>query len=423
MTNNNRLKNNFAYVLQQGSRLVSKGGPLSIFYAHLVKYCTPATLTYTWSFGSLLGFYYVLQLLTGLWLTSYYDPAIDRAFESVVIINQQVRFGSIIRNMHSNGASIIFILLYLHVARGLYFRSYSYSKLAVWLSGLIILLLMMATAFIGYVLPWGQMSFWGVTVITTLLTTIPYVGNDLHAWLLGGYGVNPTTLRRFYGLHIVLPVIIGFLIGIHLYLVHRVGSTSGTQLKDDDKIGFNPYFSTKDVYGVLVSLVIFGYLVFFEPNLLGHTDNYIPANSMVTPPHIVPEWYFTPFYAILRAFPNKTAGALAMVLSLLVLGFIPLCHHFGLKTLGFVNSRYPGEMKRISLNIWSIQTTAQAIHKFFFWFFFVSFNILIYVGSQPAEEPYVFTSQIFTFFYFFYFLIIIPASPFIDLFCAKDNTH
>ncbi len=422
----NNISNIFANlpkpILVTSKRLVSReNGIGTVLYNHIIKYPTPGSISYAWSFGSLLGFYFVLQLVTGVLLTSYYNADTAFAFHSVIEMTSQTKYGINIRYMHANGASIIFILLYLHIARGLYFRSYVFAKRWAWISGLIIFILMMATAFIGYVLPWGQMSFWGVTVITNLLTVVPYIGNDIHVWLMAGYSISSTTLARFYALHVIIPLLIAGLICVHIFIVHKVGSTSGTQVRDYDKISFHPYFTVKDLFGVFVSLIVYFYLVFCEPNLLGHTDNYIEANPMVTPPHIVPEWYFTPFYAILRAFPNKTAGAVAMGLSLLVLGFLPWIHYFSVvswnKLLVHVCFHKP-------VNIYNSQplnTTINIIHKILFWFFCVLFLILIFIGSQPAEEPYVFASRLFTFLYFSYFLAALPLLTHFDFIFIVRN--
>jgi quinol-cytochrome oxidoreductase complex cytochrome b subunit len=317
---------------------------------------------------------------------------------------------------------MIFILLYLHISRGLYYRSFSYSRKSAWITGLLMFLLMMGVAFIGYVLPWGQMSYWGVTVITNLLTAIPYVGTTVQGWLLGGFGPGPTTLTRFYGLHVVLPFVIFALLVLHIALLHKSGSTSGTAIKDPDFIGFHPYFSVKDVYGLAVSLLIFGYLVFFEPNLLGHADNYIPANPLSTPPHIVPEWYFTPFYAILRAFPDKTTGAVAMLLSILILGLIPFVHYWSVFTLQrfLFKLNVPG-LQNIKLEVWSLQTTALKWHVVFFWCFFFTFINLIFAGGLPAEDPFILYTRLYTTYYFLYFLVIIPGLPYLDFLLIRLN--
>ncbi len=393
----------------------------SILYNHIVKYATPASISYAWSFGSLLGFYFVVQVITGILLTSYYNSNTTEAFTSVVEMMSQTKYGALIRYMHANGSSMLFTLLYCHIARGLYFRSYLFSKRWAWITGLIILLLMMATAFIGYVLPWGQMSFWGVTVITNLLTVIPVLGTEIHVWVMAGYSITPTTLARFYALHIIFPLLITALICLHIFVVHKAGSTSGVQIKENDKAGFHPYFSVKDLYGVFVSLIFYGFLVFFEPNLLGHPDNYIQANPMVTPAHIVPEWYFTPFYAILRAFPNKTAGVIAMGLSLLVLGFIFFINNLSIISLKKYITTSTRAQQYANINIEALNSNINNFHKFFFWFFVFSFISLIYIGGQPAEEPYVFLSRLFTFFYFFYFFFIVPFLPIVDfLILDKD---
>lgn len=352
---------------------------------HAIFYPTPANLSYAWSFGSLVGLYFAIQILTGIMLAMHYVSDASLAFDSVIHIMRDVKNGWLIRYMHSNGASMIFILMYIHIGRGLYYQSYFHRRKALWWTGLIIFILMMATAFIGYVLPWGQMSFWGATVITSLVTAIPLVGDNIATWLWGGFSVGDATLTRFYSLHYLLPFIITSLIFAHLTVLHHEGSTNPSQTACDDYILFHPYFTYKDTFAFTVSLIFYVWLVFFWPNWLGHPDNWIPANPLSTPSHIVPEWYFTPFYAILRAFPTKLGGVVGMAGSLLILFVLPLYRYF--------NTELP--------------STISPFFKFFFWQFVAVFFILMFLGGKPAVAPYVVCSQIFTFFYFFYFIVII----------------
>ena len=292
------------------------------FAQHILYYPTPIAINYAWSFGSLVGLFFALQIITGVFLAMHYTPHVDFAFQSVEHIMTNVNYGYFIRYMHSNGASMIFILMYLHIARSLYFRSYTGKRIILWWSGIIIFLLMMATAFIGYVLPWGQMSFWGATVITSLVTAIPIVGENIAHWLWGGFSVNHATLIRFFSLHYLLPFIITGIILTHLVLLHNVGSSNPLQHQSIDTKPFHPYFTAKDSFIFSLTLVFFVFLISFYPNLLGHSDNFIPANPLLTPSHIVPEWYFTPFYAILRACPNKLGGVVSMLAAILILFII-----------------------------------------------------------------------------------------------------
>lgn len=356
---------------------------------HAFYYPTPSHLSYNWSFGSLVGLFFALQIVTGIFLAMHYTPHIDYAFASVEHIMTDVNGGYLFRYFHANGASAVFILMYLHIARNLYYQSYL-TRRALWHTGLVIFLLMMATAFIGYVLPWGQMSFWGATVITSLVTAVPLVGEDIAYWVWGGFSINNATLTRFFSLHYLLPFLITGLIGVHLVLLHTDGSSDPLVLSaTPDKLTFHPYFSYKDAFIFLVTFAAFGALVCYAPNLLGHSDNFLPANPLVTPAHIVPEWYFTPFYAILRACPNKLGGAIGMFAAIILLFFVPF----------YVDSRTSTKY------VYSSYATP---HKIFFWFFAGVFLTLMFLGSRAAAAPYVGASKAFTALYFAYFLFVLP---------------
>lgn len=363
---------------------------LSVILSNHVKfYPTPTNITYNWSFGSLLGIFFALQIVTGVILAMHYTANVDLAFASVEHIMLDVKGGYIFRNAHANGASLIFILLYLHLGRGLYYMSYV-KKPYLWWTGLVIFLLMMATAFIGYVLPWGQMSFWGATVITSLVTAIPLIGEDIAYWIWGGFAVNNATLTRFFSLHYLLPFIITSIIGLHLILLHTSGSSEPMQINNaNDKIKFDPYFRYKDMFICSALFIFFIILVFFYPNILGHADNFIPANILVTPAHIVPEWYFTPFYAILRACPNKIGGAISMLASILILFLLPLIH------------------RALSYNKQAIAIHSD-IHKIWFWLFVGIFGMLMFLGSNAAAAPFIVLSKIFAVLYFLHFLLFLP---------------
>nr|AHA41650.1 apocytochrome b [Acavomonas peruviana] len=359
----------------------------NIIHNHLIKYPIPINIKYTWSFGSLAGIIFSVQLITGFLLSMHYDPNINAAFDSVEHIVRDIYGGYLLRYFHANGASMFFIVLYIHMARGLYYGSYVGKKgrYKLWASGVIIYLLVMATAFLGYVLPWGQMSYWGATVITNLMSVIPFVGHDVVEWLWGGFSVSNPTLNRFYSLHFGLPFAVAALIIIHLYLLHLVGSSNVLSvLSKRSKITFHPYATLKDVFSFFAFFILFSFFVFFSPDALGHPDNYIEANPMVTPPHIVPEWYFLPFYGILRSIPNKVAGVIAMFFSILILLVFPIFYMSNKKN--FSNYYY-------------------IFSKFFFWFFVMTFFVLMWVGSKPPEDPYILVGQVFTFFYFIFFII------------------
>ncbi len=366
--------------------------------SHIVDYPTPINLNYFWSFGSIAGFCLVIQILTGVFLAMHYTPHIDFAFASVEHIMRDVNHGWLIRYIHANGASMFFIAVYSHIFRGLYYGSYLAPRSYLWCSGVIIFLLMMATAFLGYVLPWGQMSFWGATVITNLFSAIPVVGGLIVEWLWGGFSVDNATLNRFFSLHYLLPFLITGLVISHLGLLHENGSNNPLgDWKKVDAVSFFPYFYVKDLLAFFMFMAIFSYFVFFSPNVLGHTDNYIPANPLVTPAHIVPEWYFLPFYAILRSFPNKLGGVLLMVFAIVVLLFLPLLDEDRIRSSNF-----------------------RPIFGIVFWFFVVNFVILGWVGQQPAESPFIEVGMVATFFYFAVLLVLIPLSTKLENLLLKN---
>jgi quinol-cytochrome oxidoreductase complex cytochrome b subunit len=356
---------------------------------HVLLYPTPVNFSYAYSFGSLVGIFFAIQILTGIFLAMHYTAHTSQAFASVVHIMTDVRNGYLLRYMHANGASMVFILLYIHIGRGLYYRSYIYNRRHLWWSGIVIFLLMIITAFIGYVLPWGQMSFWGATVITSLVTAVPFVGESIAYWIWGGFSVSNATLVRFFSIHYLLPFVLTGIILVHLILLHTVTSTNPTQISSPDKMSFHPYFTFKDIFALTATFVFFFILIQFYPNILGHSDNFIPANPLVTPPHIVPEWYFTPFYAILRSCPNKLGGVIFMLGAILILFLIPFY--------------------KIPVN--SVVPPLSVLHKVFFWIFVAVFFILLFLGGKPATAPYVVASQFFTFAYFAYFLFFVPIIP------------
>jgi len=358
---------------------------------HMFYYPTPNNLSYNWSYGSLVGLFFALQIVTGIILAMHYTPHIEWAFASVEHIMTDVTGGYVFRYCHANGASMVFILIYMHMARNLYYQSFL-TRRVLWYSGLVIFLLMMATAFIGYVLPWGQMSFWGATVITSLVTAVPFVGEDIAYWVWGGFSINNATLTRFFSLHYLLPFLITGLIGSHLVLLHTDGSSNPLTLPTTpDKLTFHPYFSYKDAFIFFFVISGFFNLVLYLPNLLGHSDNFLPADPLVTPAHIVPEWYFTPFYAILRACPNKLGGAIGMFAAILLLFFVPT----------LVDAHNPKAK--------SVYAPFSTPHKVLFWTFVGIFLTLMFLGSRAASAPYVGASKLFTALYFAYFVVVLPA--------------
>jgi len=351
---------------------------------HLVYYPTPMNINYFYGGGSLAGICLGIQLVTGIFLAMYYTPHIDYAFMSVEHIMRDVQNGWFIRYMHANGASFFFIFVYIHISRNLFYGSYIKPRQALWNSGIVILLLMMATAFLGYVLPWGQMSFWGATVITNLFSVIPGIGQDLVQWLWGGFSVNNATLNKFFSLHFVLPFVIAAVVFLHLILLHKAGSSTPLGIAPENKImNFYPYFYIKDVFGVLCMLFLLIYVVSYHPNMFGHSDNYILANPMVTPAHIVPEWYFLPFYAILRSVPDKLGGVAAMGGSILAFFTLPILDVFKVRSSIF-----------------------RPYYKILFWSFILNSALLGWLGQKPVEDPFILLGQIITCLYFLFFILV-----------------
>nr|YP_010953284.1 cytochrome b [Olinga feredayi]WMQ76532.1 cytochrome b [Olinga feredayi] len=347
----------------------------------LVNLPTPSNISFWWNMGSLLGLCLIIQIITGLFLAMYYTPNIELAFFSVNYIYRNVFYGWLIRIIHTNGASFFFIFLYLHIGRGMYYESYTFKP--TWMVGTIIFLLTMATAFMGYVLPWGQMSFWGATVITNLMSAIPYLGTDLVQWIWGGFAINNATLNRFFMFHFILPFIILAFTLIHLIFLHQTGSNNPLGISNNsDKIPFHPYFTMKDMLGFLISTLMLIMLSLYNPYLLSDPDNFIPANSLVTPIHIQPEWYFLFAYAILRSIPNKLGGVIALLMSILILMTMPFTYSSKIRGLQF----FP-------------------LNKILFWNLVMTFTLLTWLGACQVEPPYIIISQIFTIIYFVYFII------------------
>jgi quinol-cytochrome oxidoreductase complex cytochrome b subunit len=375
-------------------RIFKENVLLRTFYHFLVYYPAPSNITYAWNFGILAGVCLVIQIVTGIALAMHYAPNVSLAFLSVEHIMRDVNYGWLLRYTHANGASMFFIIVYLHIFRGLYYGSYLYPRQALWFSGVAIYILMMATGFLGYVLPWGQMSFWGATVITNLVSAIPLVGSSIVFWLWAGFSVDNPTLNKLFSIHYALPFIILGAVILHIVFLHENGSNNPLGVRATvDFLPFSPYSVFKDLYSILLFFIFFGFFVFFFPNYLGHPDNYIPANSMVTPPHIVPEWYYLPFYAILRSIPNKLGGVMAMFGSMLILLFLPF--------LGMA------EMRSASF---------RPIYRFLFWLFLLNSLILGWIGGNPVKFPFYEVGQLSTLFYFAYFLILIPLCCFLEQF-------
>ena len=366
----------------------------SFLHHELHEYPTPKNLSYLWNLGSLAGFALVMMIITGIILAMHYTPHVDHAFASVERIMRDVNHGWLIRYIHMNGASFFFIVVYIHIFRGLYYGSYKAPRELLWMLGVVILLLMMATAFMGYVLPWGQMSFWGATVITNLFSAIPFVGESIVVWLWGGFSVDNPTLSRFFALHYLMPFLIAGVVVLHIIALHRFGSNNPLGIDvsgKQDTIPFHPYYTSKDLFGLVVFLTIFASAVFFYPNYLGHPDNYIPANPLQTPAHIVPEWYFLPFYAILRAIPDKLGGVLFMFGAIAVLFVLPWLDKSPVRSGRF-----------------------RPIFKVFFWLLLLDCILLGYLGAKPAEGIYVVLSRIATAWYFLHFLLVLPLLSMIE---------
>nr|QJQ37614.1 cytochrome b [Graphium parus] len=354
---------------------------LKIINSSLIDLPSPSNISSWWNFGSLLGLCLIIQIITGLFLTMYYTANIELAFYSVNYICRNVNYGWLIRTLHANGASFFFICIYLHIGRGIYYESFNLKY--TWMIGVIILFILMATAFMGYVLPWGQMSFWGATVITNLLSAIPYLGTMLVNWIWGGFAVDNATLTRFYSFHFLFPFIIMMLIMIHLLFLHQTGSNNPLGINSNlDKIPFHPFFSFKDLIGFIILLFSLILLTLTNPYLLGDPDNFIPANPLVTPIHIQPEWYFLFAYAILRSIPNKLGGVIALVMSILILIILPLTFNKKIQGIQF----YP-------------------LNQILFWFMVMTIILLTWIGARPVEDPYIITGQLLTIIYFLYFIM------------------
>ena len=376
-------KSNFAKWLERRLPI------LSFMYDSFVAYPTPKNLNYLWTFGAILSFMLAAQIITGVVLAMHYTPEVTLAFNSVENIMRDVNWGWALRYAHANGASMFFLAVYIHIFRGMYYGSYKEPRELLWILGVVIFMVMMATGFLGYVLPWGQMSFWAATVITNLFSALPWVGPSITTWLLGGYSVDNATLNRFFALHYLLPFIIVAIVALHVWALHVTGQNNptGVEVKDlkKDTVPFTPYATMKDGFAIGVFVILYAWMTFFVPNYLGHPDNYIEANPLVTPPHIVPEWYFLPFYAILRAIPNKLLGVIALFLSILIVAALPWLDTSKVKS-----------------------GTYRPLFRKFYWAFVAVSIGLGYLGSQPAEGAYLWIARLLTFYYFFHFLVILP---------------
>nr|YP_009491519.1 cytochrome b [Pidorus atratus]AWI14405.1 cytochrome b [Pidorus atratus] len=354
---------------------------IKIINSSLIDLPTPTNISLWWNLGSLLGLCLIIQILTGLFLTMYYTANIEMAFYSVNYICRNVNYGWLIRSLHANGASFFFLCIYFHIGRGIYYESFN--LMYTWMIGVMILFLLMATAFMGYVLPWGQMSFWGATVITNLLSAIPYLGGTLVNWIWGGFAVNNATLTRFYTFHFLLPFIISMMVMIHLLFLHQTGSNNPLGINSNlDKLPFHPFFSYKDILSFIIMMMMMVMLTLINPYLLGDPDNFIPANPMVTPIHIQPEWYFLFAYAILRSIPNKLGGVIALISSILILIILPITFNKKIQGIQF----YP-------------------INQIMFWIMVMNIIILTWIGARPVESPYIMIGQMFTIMYFSYFIM------------------
>jgi ubiquinol-cytochrome c reductase cytochrome b subunit len=373
-------------------RILKNNSILKLLNNYLYDSLLPLNLTYLYNYGSILGLCLIIQIITGILLAMFYVPNIDLAFNSIEYIMREVPYGWLIRYIHANGASLFFIIVYLHISRALLYGSYI--KNMTWNIGTILFLLMIITAFIGYTLVWGQMSLWGATVITNLLSTIPFIGKSLVEWIWGGFNVGGPTLNRFYSIHYLLPFIISAASIAHLIALHDIGGSNPLGINSNTAlINFHPYFSLKDFFGFIIFISLLLFIVYYSPNTMGHTDNYIPGNLLITPSHIVPEFYLLPFYAILRAIPNKTFGVIAMLASILILFIIPFLHNHII-----ISSKFRPLYLIITIS------------------FFLVFLLLIWIGQAIVAEPFIFIGQILTFLYFTYFLFFIPLISFLEFF-------
>ena len=367
--------------------------PLLTLAHHINDYPTPKNLNYWWTFGGILTFFLIIQIITGLVLAMHYVAHADLAFGSVEHIMRDVNYGWLIRYLHANGSSMFFLAVYIHIFRALFYGSYKAPREMIWIIGMFIYLLMMATAFMGYVLPWGQMSFWAATVITNLFSAIPLVGESITSWLWGGYAVGSPTLTRFFSLHYLMPFLIFGLVILHIWALHIPGNNNpvGIDIKKPSKetVPFHPYIVIKDFYALLIFLIIFSGFVFFVPNVLGHPDNYIEANPMVTPSHIVPEWYLLPFYAILRSVPDKLGGVVVMFAAVFILMFLPWLDTSKVRSAVF-----------------------RPLYKVFFWILVIDVIVLGYIGANPPEGMYLIIGRIATIYYFVHFILIMPLLGF-----------
>jgi len=374
---------------------------LALINNHLIDYPTPTNLNYFYGFGSLAGIMLVIQIVTGILLAMHYTPHVAHAFSSVEHIMRDVEYGWLLRYAHANGASFFFMIVYIHMFRGLYYGSYNAPRQMLWCSGVILFLLMMATGFMGYILPWGQMSFWGATVITNLFSAIPLIGQDIVLWLWGGFAIDNPTLNRFFSLHFFLPFIIAALSFFHLILLHQEGSTNPLgHSASTDYLPFYPYFYVKDLLGVIGLMVVFIFVICFKPNALGHPDNYLMADAISTPAHIVPEWYFLPFYAILRSIPDKVGGIVAMLVSILILLVLPFITTSEIRTATF-----------------------RPVYKCLYWMLFSDFIILGWVGQQGVEDYIIQIGQIATTFYFVFFAFLVPITGTVEKILADSASE
>ena len=367
---------------------------LGLVHSSFVAFPNPRNLNYFWTFGGILAFMLMAQIITGVVLAMHYTPEASLAFGSVEHIMRDVNYGWLLRYVHANGASMFFFAVYVHIFRGIYYGSYKAPREVLWLLGIVIYLLMMATGFMGYVLPWGQMSFWGATVITSLFGALPFVGDWITHLLWGGFAVDNSTLNRFFSLHYLLPFMIAGVVVLHIWALHVPGSNNPAGIEKKtakDTLPFHPYFTVKDGFALCCFLVLYAYVVFYVPNYLNHADNYIEANPLVTPAHIVPEWYYLPFYAILRSIPNKLFGVIAMFMAIVLLAFLPWLDTSKVKSANY-----------------------RPLYKIAFWVFVADALMLGYIGSQPPAGGYIPAGQFFTAYYFFHLVILLPLLGFFE---------